>query len=110
MAVSDLVFAPLTPSRWADFERLFGERGACGGCWCMWWHRTRSEFETSKGEANRRAMCERVSGGEVPGILAYAGPKPVGWCAIGPPDSYPAIVCSRTLRQVPGEGGWAVAC
>ena len=32
-----LEFHPLTPRRWVDFEQLFGERGACGGCWCMWW-------------------------------------------------------------------------
>ena len=24
----------LTPDRWGDLEALFGERGACGGCWC----------------------------------------------------------------------------
>lgn len=26
---------PATRERWSDLERLFGERGACGGCWCM---------------------------------------------------------------------------
>ena len=30
-----IAIAPLTPDRWDDFETLFGERGACGGCWCM---------------------------------------------------------------------------
>ena len=28
---------PLDITRWKDFETLFGERGACGGCWCMSW-------------------------------------------------------------------------
>lgn len=32
-----LVFHPLTAEAWSDFEELFGRRGACGGCWCMWW-------------------------------------------------------------------------
>ena len=27
---ADLTIAPLTPERWAAFERLFGERGASG--------------------------------------------------------------------------------
>ena len=27
-----LKFAPVTKERWSDFETLFGERGACGGC------------------------------------------------------------------------------
>lgn len=34
----NLEFHPLTQDRWADFEELFGERGACGGCWCMYWN------------------------------------------------------------------------
>lgn len=28
-----LEFQPATAERWRDFEKLFGERGACGGCW-----------------------------------------------------------------------------
>ena len=31
-----LTFQPLTPARWDDVVRLFGPRGACAGCWCMW--------------------------------------------------------------------------
>ena len=43
---------PLTPSRWADVEDLFGpEKGANSGCWCMWPRVTSSEF---------RAYVERV--------------------------------------------------
>ncbi|HEB84575.1 MAG TPA: N-acetyltransferase, partial [Bacteroidetes bacterium] len=34
---STLEVYPLSPERWGDFEALFGERGACGGCWCMYW-------------------------------------------------------------------------
>jgi hypothetical protein len=41
----ELTFVPLTKERWSDFETLFGVRGACGGCWCMFWRLTRSEFE-----------------------------------------------------------------
>ena len=46
----------VTKDRWSDFETLFGERGACGGCWCMLWRLTRKEFEKQKGARNRRAM------------------------------------------------------
>jgi hypothetical protein len=30
-----LEFHELTSERWGDLEALFGERGACGGCWCV---------------------------------------------------------------------------
>ena len=47
-----LTFQPLVPERLPDLERLFGPRGACAGCWCMWWKTTRKEFEAGKGEGN----------------------------------------------------------
>ena len=34
---SSVEYHTLTPDRWPDFEKLFGEKGAYGGCWCMWW-------------------------------------------------------------------------
>jgi hypothetical protein len=43
-----LQFHPVTKKRWTDFETLFGERGACGGCWCMLWRLRRKEFESQK--------------------------------------------------------------
>ena len=67
----ELEFHPLTTERWGDFEELFGKRGACAGCWCMWFRQTHSEFEKNKGEGNRRAMKAIVESGRVPGILAY---------------------------------------
>jgi len=45
---------PLTSSHWDDFETLFGDRGACGGCWCMVWRLSRKDFERGKGAGNRR--------------------------------------------------------
>jgi hypothetical protein len=74
-------FAPLTAERWGDLERLFGERGACGGCWCMWWRLRRSEYDRQKGEGNRRSLRALVEVGEPVGILAYLAGDPVGWCA-----------------------------
>ena len=59
----DLKFHPVTKKRWADFETLFGAKGACGGCWCMLWRLTRKEFEQQKGEANRRAMKAIIESG-----------------------------------------------
>ena len=65
-----LTFHPLTPDRWPDFERLFGARGATGGCWCMYWRLTRTQFEEQKGELNHRNMQAIVASGDIPGILA----------------------------------------
>ena len=47
---------PLTPGRWQDLVALFGERGACGGCWCMTPRLTRSEYERYPVEPKKRPM------------------------------------------------------
>ncbi len=107
---SDLEFYPLTPERWADFEKLFGKHGACGGCWCMWWRLKRSEFERQKGEGNRRAMKRIVDSGEIPGILAYAKDQPIGWCSVAPREAYSGLGRSRTLKRVDDKPVWSIVC
>lgn len=108
--VSNLEFHPLTPKRWTDLEKLFGERGACGGCWCMWWKLKRSEFMRQRGEANRKALKVIVDSGEIPGIIAYANSEPVGWCAVAPRQAYPALERSRILKRVDDKPVWSVVC
>ncbi|OGO29415.1 MAG: GNAT family N-acetyltransferase [Chloroflexi bacterium RBG_16_52_11] len=105
-----LSFSLLTPERWDDLEKLFGPRGAFGGCWCMWWRVKRSEFEKMQGEGNRQAMKSIIESGEVPGILAYAGDQPVGWCSIAPRHHFPALERSRTLKAVDDLDVWSVVC
>jgi GNAT superfamily N-acetyltransferase len=106
----ELSFQPLTVTRWADFAALFGERGACGGCWCMLWRLSRKQFESQKGDRNKAAMKAVVDSGESPGILAYHDAKAIGWCAIAPSGSYPALSRSRVLRPVDQRPRWSVAC
>ena len=105
-----LTFHPLTPERWLAFSRFFGEQGACGGCWCMWWKLKRSDFLKQKGEENRKALGKLVDSGEVPGILAYVGAEPVGWCAVAPREAYPALARSRVLKCVDGKPVWSIVC
>jgi GNAT superfamily N-acetyltransferase len=107
---SELDFFPLTPERWEDLELLFGEHGAYGGCWCMWWRLTRRQFEKQLGEENRLALKAIVDSGEVPGILAYAGSYPVAWCSVGPRNSFPALERSRNLRRVDDLAVWSIVC
>jgi len=106
-----LGFHPLTPDRWPDLERLFGPRGAIGGCWCMWRRLTRSEFDRQRGAGTRRAFRQIVGSSDVPpGLLAYVGDKPVGWCAVAPRSEYPALNRSRVLKPVDDRPVWSVTC
>ena len=103
-------FYPLTPDRWPDLERLFGARGACAGCWCMWWLLTRPEWNRGKGEGNRKAFRKLVRSGAEPGVLAYADGEPVGWCAVAPRERYPKLNHSRILKPVDDQPVWSVTC
>lgn len=103
-------YYPLTPDRWKDLEFLFGEKGACGGCWCMWWRLSRSEFIRQKGDKNKSSMKKIVKSGEIPGILGYVDGKPVAWCSIGPRDVFPALERSRVLKRVDDQPVWSVVC
>jgi GNAT superfamily N-acetyltransferase len=103
-------FHAATPERWQDVEKLFGARGACGGCWCMWWRLPRSEFEQGKGEGNKKAFRQLVKRGRTPGLLAYVGEEPVGWCAVAPREQYPRFERSRVLKPVDEQPVWSVTC
>ena len=105
-----LKFFPLTPDRWSDFETLFGERGACGGCWCMLWRLKRSEFEQQKGQGNKLAMQRIVESKRIPGILAYSQAHPVGWCSVAPREEFPALERSRILKKIDDEPVWSITC
>jgi len=108
--VSGLEFHPLTPEKWADVEQLFGQRGACGGCWCMSWRLARSDFVRQRGEMNRKALKGLVYSGKIPGILAYSEGQPIGWCAVAPREAFPRLKGSRILRQVDDKPVWSVVC
>ncbi|MFD3504211.1 GNAT family N-acetyltransferase [Streptomyces sp. NPDC058678] len=101
---------PLTPGRWQDLEELFGPRGACGGCWCMWWRLSRSVYNAAKGDANRAALRAIVDGGDVPGILMYDDGQPIGWCSVAPRESFPVLARSRALPLIDDAGQWSVVC
>lgn len=101
---------PLTPERWSDFETLFGAKGACGGCWCMFPRLTRSEYEKRKGEGNRRAMKKLVDSGRVVGLLGYVGGEPVAWCSIEPRERIGSLARSRVLAPVDEEPVWSIVC
>ena len=105
-----LEFHPLALDRWSSFEALFGESGAYGGCWCMWWRCSHRDFEQQQGECNRLAMKALVDSGVVPGILAYHGGQAVGWCSIAPREQFGALERSPVLKRLDDRPVWSLVC
>ena len=115
-AVAQIQYLPLTPERWNDLESLFGPRGACGGCWCMWWRLKRSEFDRQRGPGNRHGFHAIVEAGDPPGLLAYIMDetnhtrKPVAWCSLGPREAFPVLGRSPVLKPVDNQPVWSLVC
>ncbi|MBN2134272.1 MAG: GNAT family N-acetyltransferase [Acidobacteria bacterium] len=105
-----LTFKPVTPERWNDFEELFGERGACGGCWCMYWRERSKEFQANKGSGNREAMKRIILDGKEPGIIAYDGKKPIGWCSIAPREEFTYFERTRKFKPLDDRPAWVISC
>lgn len=101
---------PLAKSDWPLVEALFGERGACGGCWCMAWRLEHKAWEQGRGARNRRTLKRLVESGSASGVLAVAGGRAVGWCSAGPRADFHALETKRSLATDWDERTWSVTC
>lgn len=101
---------PAAAERWNALERLFGARGACGGCWCMWYRLPRAEYERRKGAGNRTALRKLLGTGAPVGVLAYTGDEPIGWCAVAPRAAFTRLERARTLRPIDDQPVWSIVC
>jgi GNAT superfamily N-acetyltransferase len=107
---SSIRIEPAAASRWRDLVRLFGARGACGGCWCMWYRLPRAEYEREKGAGNRSALRRLLGTGEPAGVIAYAGDEPIGWCAVAPRSAFTRLERARVLRPLDDQPVWSIVC
>ncbi len=103
-------FYPVEKSHWKDFEELFGERGACGGCWCMAWRLKAKEFEKQKGAGNKDAMKNIINNNEKPGIICYLNDKPIAWCSVAPREKFVRLENSKVLAKVDDKSVWSITC
>jgi len=101
----------LKPSRWPDLERLFGERGAVGGCWCMWWRQPKGEqWSKVKGAENRRRFRRLVIGGKAHGALAYVNREPVGWMSFDRRTDFDKLNRAPSFACSDADQVWSLPC
>ena len=106
------VIKTLRRTDWPVVVKLFGDNGACGGCWCMYWRLPRGGklWDENKGSPNRSAFQELVTSGAVHGCLALVDGEPVGWCCIGPRADFPRLERTKALATDWDEDTWSVVC
>ena len=103
-------FQPLNSANWNDFVELFGDKGACEGCWCMTWRLTAAVYQQQRGEENKKAIHQLVKKKKPLGILAYEKKKAVGWCAVAPRIEYKRLENSKILKPIDDLPVWSVSC
>ena len=62
---------------------------------------------------NRGRKEELVTQGQAHGIIVFSGDRPVGWCAYGAKEEFPAIDRGRFYRKLHLRDGsklWRIAC
>ena len=104
-----LAIRELTADLWPALEDLFGEKGACNGCWCMYW-RIGSDYRKRPSAANKAAFQEVVQHGPPPGLLAFDGDVAVGWCQLTPRDAVPWLDRTWRLQRVDDLPVWSLSC
>lgn len=108
--VPRLIIRPLTPERWPDLEQLFGPQGAVKGCWCMWWRFAPREYDQTPRDTRRAALHALVDQGREPGLVAYAGRRPVGWCSLAPREQFLRVRTATTWRPIDSLPVWSIVC
>jgi GNAT superfamily N-acetyltransferase len=103
-------FKELTSVTWKDFENLFGERGACEGCWCMYWRLPNKEYKDNRGNNNKKSMHQLVKNGEQIGLIMYLNEDPIGWCSVAPRERFIRLSNSRILKPVDNRNVWSIVC
>jgi len=101
---------PLTPDLWPALEDLFGKRGACNGCWCMYWRLGSAYFHQRTPEQNRASLRALVRRGPPPGLLALDGERAVGWCQLTPRAALPYLDGNPRFPRVDDRPVWSVSC
>jgi len=109
--LTDIELKPLSDSTWDDFENLFGEKGACGQCWCMSFGLQKSDFEEGKKSGlNKERMSDLAKSNQATGLVAYLNKVPFAWMAFAPREDFKRLEKSRIHKPIDNEKVWSMPC
>ena len=108
---------PLTPETVEDFFTFFDKvafadhpEWGCG-CYCCMFHAPDAEaWADNAPETNARLAREMILRGEMRGLLAYDGEKPVGWCHCDLVSNIPIVRTYYPEVASREDGVGAVVC
>lgn len=106
---------PADAQRWDDVVTVMGTKGDPSWCWCQFFHLRNAQWSSSSTQERRSSLQGQVCDADrAPGVLAYHGDEPVGWCQAGPKPSFARLRTAKVSVPPKGEqdpeGLWAVTC
>ncbi len=102
---------PVTKKNWDMFVTLFGDKGACGNCWCMYYRLSKSDFIAGKDKnGNKQAMKKIVWSDKPAGLLGLLEGNPVAWCAFAPRKDFIKLEKSRVHKRIDNQEVWSIPC
>jgi GNAT superfamily N-acetyltransferase len=102
---------PVTKSNWNLFLKLFGDKGACGKCWCMYYRLNNVEFQAGKiDDGNKKSMKEIIWSGNHVGLLGLLEGEPIAWCAFAPREDFIKLEKSRVHKRIDDKEVWSIPC
>ena len=106
-----ITLEPLSLNNWNKFVKLFGEKGACGSCWCMYYRLSASDFREGKyDDGNKQKMKDIVSKGIPTGVIGMIDGEPVAWCAFAPREDFVKLERSRVHKRIDNLSVWSIPC
>ena len=109
--LKQLTFEPLTRKNWGQFVQLFGNKGACGSCWCMYYRLNKSDFKEGKIEdGNKNAMKALVWENKPVGLLGFYDGQAIAWCAFAPREDFIKLEKSRVHKRIDNKRVWSIPC
>jgi GNAT superfamily N-acetyltransferase len=107
-----IVVRPATIERFDDIGPVINR-----ACWCQYWRMTAAEYGRStysiahaNWDRRREALREQCAAEPFPGVIAYLGDLPVGWCSFGPRSSMHRIERSRSIPKIDDVPVWSIVC
>jgi GNAT superfamily N-acetyltransferase len=106
----------VTPKRWDDVASLFERRGPRGGdpqtngCWCQFWHLRGRAWWEGHGMGHKVRLEREIQGKKATALLAYVDGEPVGWCRLGPRETFDRLEHSAKLARVDDKPVWSIVC
>ena len=109
--LSQITFEPLSKANWFSFVQLFGEKGACGNCWCMYYRLKKADFVEGKANhGNKEAIKQLVFENKPTGILGFYEGQPIAWCAFAPREDFMKLEKSRVHKRIDKKPVWSIPC